>query len=77
MEKWDCVKKKFIVNKIMDFGREINNLSIKYRFSLLADWSDKLFKYCEDFDRKGIEKVLDSFPDLIREVKNLIDKECL
>lgn len=76
MEKWNYGKKNFIVNRIMEFGREINNLSVKYSLSLLADWSDRLFKYCEDFDRKGIEKVMASFPDLIKKVKSLIDKEC-
>ncbi|MEQ8188967.1 MAG: response regulator [Candidatus Eremiobacterota bacterium] len=75
-EKWNYAKKKFIVNRIVEFGREINSLSVRYSLSLLAGWSDKLFKYCEDFDRKGMEKVLDSFPDLIKEVKSLIDKEC-
>ncbi len=76
IEKWNYAKKKLIVNRIMDFGREINNLSVKYSLSIFADWSDRLFKYCEDFDRKGIEKVMDSFPDLIKKVKTLIDKEC-
>ncbi len=76
MEKWNYGKKNFIVNRIMEFGREINNLSVKYSLSLLSDWSDRLFKYCEDFDRKGIEKVMASFPDLIKKVKSLIDKEC-
>ncbi|MEQ8221221.1 MAG: response regulator [Candidatus Eremiobacterota bacterium] len=75
MEKWNYGKKNFIVNRIMEFGKEINELSIKCSLSLFADWSDRLFKYCEDFDRKGIENVMASFPDLIKKVKSLIDKE--
>jgi signal transduction histidine kinase len=69
----DCyeIKRRFVISEIESFSKEIKELGKIYNLYILTEWGDKLSKKVENFDRKGIEKMLDSFPDLIKDIRDI------
>ena len=61
--------KKFIIDDIENFSKEMKELAEKYRVGILHQWTDKLFNEIKTFNRSKIEKTLSSFPGLIEEIK--------
>lgn len=61
--------KKFIIDDIENFSKEMKKLAEKYRVWILYQWTDKLFNDIKTFNRSKIEKTLSSFPGLIDEIK--------
>ncbi len=61
--------KKFIIDDIENFSKEMKELAEKYRVGILHQWTDKLCNEIKTFNRAKIEKTLSSFPGLIEEIK--------
>jgi ligand-binding sensor domain-containing protein/signal transduction histidine kinase/DNA-binding response OmpR family regulator len=61
--------KKFIIDDIETFSKEMKDLAEKYQVGILYQWTDRLFNDIKTFNRSKIEKTLSSLPGLIKEIK--------
>jgi CheY-like chemotaxis protein/two-component sensor histidine kinase len=68
-QRLDQLIKKFIVDDIENFSKEMKSLAEKHQVGILYRWAGKLFNDIKTFNRSRIEKTLSSFPGLIVEIK--------
>ncbi len=60
------------LNKVEEFGNEINMLGKEYNVDYLVYYGEKLCELADDFESAQIRNLLNKFPELIKEQKNAI-----
>jgi ligand-binding sensor domain-containing protein/signal transduction histidine kinase/ActR/RegA family two-component response regulator len=68
-QRLELLIKRFIIDDIENFSKEMKTLAEKYEVVTLYQWTDKLFNDIKTFNRAKIEKTLASLPGLIEEIK--------
>jgi CheY-like chemotaxis protein len=72
--RWEKISKTFMLDEIEDFSRDIKELGNQYGLNKLENWGERLSKDVRSFDMQKITKTLGHFPQLIKEIKTLVEK---
>jgi PAS domain S-box-containing protein len=59
----------FMIGSIRDFAEKIKLLGANYKFKLIIDYGDTLFKKCESLELDAITSIMEKYPDIINELK--------
>lgn len=74
MKNWQRINKTFFVDEIETFARKVRGWGEKYDLDILSHWGDQLTDQLESFDMEKIPGTLTTFPEVIKEIRNLVDK---
>jgi len=75
MNEWEALKDCIVIKKCKKFSEKIIDLCNSYKVNNLKKWGEMLHKLTVNFDIKGIEQALISFPDLVKEISELLHQE--
>ncbi|MCP4151234.1 MAG: response regulator [bacterium] len=71
MERWEKIKKTFIMQDIDSFATDIIKLGGEYGVNLLTAWGEKLAGYLQSFDMHKVQETIETFPELVKEITAL------
>jgi signal transduction histidine kinase len=74
MKDWQKINQTFFVDEIEAFARTVRGWGEKYDVDILSNWGEQLMDQVESFDMDKIPGTLNAFPELVKEIKNLVDK---
>jgi signal transduction histidine kinase len=72
MKDWKRINKTFFVDEIETFARSVRGWGEKYDLDILSHWGEQLMDQLESFDMEKIPGTLNTFPEVIKEIKNLV-----
>ena len=67
------VTRSFIMDDIKDFAASVDKLGKEYNIGPVQKWAEKITAQAISFDMEHLPVTLDYFPELIKEVKKLLD----
>ncbi|MDA3910057.1 MAG: PAS domain S-box protein [Bacteroidales bacterium] len=70
MPKWEEVKDGNVLFEIEDFANDLKQISSKYNFEFLANYSTQLLNDIEMINTEALQMLLADFPDIINKLKN-------
>lgn len=68
--RWKLFEKKQPLRDIQSFAQEIINLGRSFKLTFLTQYGEQLLSTIENFDVEEMRLKLDTFPNLIRQLKN-------
>jgi len=74
MKDWQKINQTFFVDEIETFARTVRRWGEKYDLDILSHWGEQLMDQLVSFDMEKIPGTLNAFPEVIKEIKNLVDK---
>jgi CheY-like chemotaxis protein len=72
MKDWQRINQTFFVDEIETFARTVREWGEKYDLDILSHWGDQLTDQLESFDMEKIPGTLNAFPEVIKEIRNLV-----
>lgn len=66
--QWKSIRKRFILDEIETFSKEISGLGKRYSVEILSHWGETIFNDLQDYDMQKLSKTLDYFPGIIKEL---------
>ncbi len=69
MSLWEKLSISLSINKIEEFGNEMNTLGKTHNLSSLMDWGTILSDQAETFDLSGMKKTLRTYPEILTEIQ--------
>lgn len=70
-QEWARINGTRIYKNIKSFGENIGSISQRYQIRSLNDYSNKLSEYINGYNMPKMKQALESFPDLINQIKAL------
>ena len=68
---WEMTKQRLLFDEIGSFGRQIKAQGEKYRLNPLEKFGDDLLMCVSRFDIENINRLLNSFPELVGKIKSM------
>jgi len=68
-DRWERLKKTFIINEIKDFASAAKAVGSEYSVGAIEEWGDVLYGQAESFDMERLTITLGGFEGLIGEVR--------
>ncbi|MCP4135132.1 MAG: response regulator [bacterium] len=68
-EKWDRIRKTFIIGEIEEFAQLVLEKSNGYAAAVLVDWSNKCIIEAMHFDVENLTRTVNEFPGLLKSIK--------
>jgi len=75
MRTWENARKSGFFNDIADFGKSIRKLGEQYSLGMLTGFGTKVAEHVGSFDIENINTTLDSFPQIIDTIKQLLQQQ--
>ena len=72
LEQWEMLRKTFLLEDIEHFSAEIQELGEQYGAEMLKTWGNRLYTELNTYNMQRVEKVLEEFPDIIKEIEGLV-----
>ncbi|MEI6695102.1 MAG: PAS domain S-box protein [Bacteroidota bacterium] len=71
---WDNIKDHLIIFKIEEFCDGLKQLSVKYQFQYLIDYTNKMNEDLESLDLESLKRILKDFPLIVTKIASIIKK---
>lgn len=68
---WEKIKNTLVIFEIEEFAKQLKTTAENFKFELLIQYCDNLLENIRNFDIGKMEKELNSFPELITEIKKI------
>ncbi|MCP4135062.1 MAG: response regulator [bacterium] len=73
--KWERVQKGWIINEIISFSRDIEELGSEYGLDIVSRWGERLGRDARAFDMEHLPATLKFFPHLISSIRAIIEEK--
>ena len=71
MAEWELLEKRVAIKQSQRFAEEIIEKGEEYGVDILKEWGLTLIDKVRKFNKKGISKILSSYPKIVKEVTDL------
>ncbi len=68
---YEIVAKEQIIDKTIDFGKEIVNIGKKFKIEILKIFGENLVIYAENFEIERLVRELKNFPEIVEKIKSI------
>ena len=75
--KWKVLKNTMIINEVIDFADDLEKNYKLYNYKKLTEWANNLKTKAQIFDLDALEKSINLFPDLLKELLKILKDERL
>lgn len=73
-ERWEYIRKTFILDEIETYAVEIKELGARAGYQPLQDWGARLLKNIQMFDMQQVNDTLGAFPGLIEDIEKIMEE---
>lgn len=74
MNNWQKLNKRLILKDIETFANDMITLGKEFSMNILSEWGESLFDKKKNFDIKGISRMVDEFPVIMKTIRDIIKK---
>ncbi|NIM11455.1 MAG: response regulator [Candidatus Aminicenantes bacterium] len=72
MDHWNEINRTFFVDEIESFANAVRGWGEKYNLDMLYQWGKQLTEQVKSFDMGELPGTLNTFPTIIKKIKNMI-----
>ena len=71
LKKWQSFEKKQPLKEIQSFAQEMIDLGTRYKLGFISEYGQQLLSAIENFEIEEMRTKLESFPNLIKQLKRI------